>query len=77
MIDIAKEASELGFDEIQYDYVRFPETTNFKYDMSYLEREKSEYINDFMQESIDQLPGVIFRRISSAAYACRAKMPVE
>lgn len=60
LIDIAKEASELGFDEIQYDYVRFPETTNFKYDMSYLEREKSEYINDFMQESIDKLPGVIF-----------------
>ena len=25
LIDIAKEASELGFDEIQYDYVRFPE----------------------------------------------------
>ncbi|NLG88551.1 MAG: putative glycoside hydrolase [Clostridiaceae bacterium] len=60
LIDIAKEASELGFDEIQYDYVRFPETTNFKYDMSYLAKEKSEYINEFMQESVNQLPGVIF-----------------
>ena len=40
IIDIAEEALSLGFDEIQYDYVRFPETTNFKYDMSYFEKEK-------------------------------------
>ncbi len=59
IIDISGEAVEFGFDEIQYDYIRFPETTNFKYDMSYLEREKSEYINDFMQKSREQLTGTI------------------
>lgn len=60
LIDISKEAAALGFDEIQYDYIRFPETTNFKYDMSSLEKEKSDYINDFMQAAREQLPGVTF-----------------
>lgn len=58
LVEISKEAVALGFDEIQYDYVRFPETTNFKYDMSYLVKEKSDYINDFMQYSKEQLPGI-------------------
>ncbi len=58
LIDISKEAAALGFDEIQYDYIRFPETTNFKYDMRYLEKEKSEYINDFMSSAVEQLPGI-------------------
>ncbi|NLN64737.1 MAG: putative glycoside hydrolase [Clostridiaceae bacterium] len=58
LIDISKEAASLGFDELQYDYIRFPETTNFKYDMSYLEREKSDYINDFVLAAREQLPGI-------------------
>ncbi|NLK68159.1 MAG: putative glycoside hydrolase [Clostridiaceae bacterium] len=58
IIDIAEEALSLGFDEIQYDYVRFPETTNFKYDMSYFEKEKSEYIDGFIKASLDQMPGI-------------------
>ena len=59
IIDISKEALELGFDEIQYDYIRFPETTNFKYDMSYLEKEKSDYINSFMKSAMNQLGGIL------------------
>lgn len=59
IIDISKEALELGFDEIQYDYIRFPETTNFKYDMSYLEKEKSDYIYDFICSASEQLSGSI------------------
>jgi len=58
IIDIAKEAISLGFDEIQFDYIRFPETTNYKYDMSYFEKEKSEYIDGFIQAAIEQMPGV-------------------
>lgn len=59
IIDISKEALELGFDEIQYDYIRFPETTNFKYDMSYLEKEKSDYISGFVKYAKEQLNGRI------------------
>lgn len=58
IIDISIEAIDLGFDEIQFDYIRFPETTNFKYDMSYFEKEKSEYIDEFIQTAIEQMPGV-------------------
>lgn len=59
IIDISKEALELGFDEIQFDYIRFPETTNFKYNMDYLEKEKSDYINDFVKYAKEQLKGGI------------------
>ena len=58
IIDISKEALEIGFDEIQYDYIRFPETTNFKYNMSYLVKEKSDYINGFMKSAMSQLDGI-------------------
>ncbi|HZK26697.1 MAG TPA: putative glycoside hydrolase [Thermoclostridium sp.] len=58
IIDISQEAISFGFDEIQYDYVRFPETTNYKYDMSYFDKEKSEYIDDFIKLSLEQMPGV-------------------
>ena len=30
MINIAKEACEMGFDEIQFDYIRYPDS-NYKY----------------------------------------------
>ena len=58
IIDVAREAIEFGFDEIQFDYIRFPETTNYKYDMSYFEKEKSEYIDGFIKAAIEQMPGV-------------------
>ena len=49
IIEIAKEAVELGFDEIQFDYVRFPNDGNksamrFNNDGS----EKYEIINEFL-----------------------------
>lgn len=56
--DISKEAASLGFDELQFDYIRFPETTTFKYKMDYLEKEKSEYIREFMQFIREQVPGI-------------------
>ncbi|AGC69363.1 hypothetical protein Cst_c24030 [Thermoclostridium stercorarium subsp. stercorarium DSM 8532] len=58
IIDIAKEAVSYGFDEIQFDYIRFPETTNYKYDMSYFQKEKSEYIDNFIKTAIEQMPNV-------------------
>ena len=32
IVDIAKEAVKLGFDEIQFDYVRFPDETRSRMD---------------------------------------------
>lgn len=60
IIEIAKEAVELGFDEIQFDYVRFPNDGNksamrFNNDGS----EKYEIINEFLAYAKKELPDVV------------------
>ncbi len=57
-IDIAKEAVELGFDEIQFDYVRFP-TAKAK-EVSYGENvpEKSEVISGFLKKASEAIKKV-------------------
>lgn len=60
IIDIAKEAIELGFDEIQFDYVRFPNdgkksSMRFNNDGS----EKYEIINEFLAYAKKELPGIV------------------
>ena len=57
--DIAEEAIKLGFDEIQLDYVRFPETTLYKYDLGNIELERSEYIDGFLEHMRKRLPGIV------------------
>jgi len=55
-IDIAKEAADLGFDEIQFDYVRFP-TPARKSDVYYGENmpPKTEAINGFLKAAKEEL----------------------
>ena len=57
-IDIAKEAAKLGFDEIQFDYVRFP-TTSAK-EVTYGENvpSKSEAINGFLKKAAEEIKKV-------------------
>ncbi|MGH2534108.1 MAG: putative glycoside hydrolase [Thermomicrobiales bacterium] len=57
-IELALEAAELGFDEIQYDYIRFPSdgdlnTANFGFE--YTEEARVETIVDFLKESHEAL----------------------
>lgn len=57
VIDMAKEAAEMGVDEVQFDYVRFPTEGNigaarFKFDSS--KKQKWEVIRDFMREARKQ-----------------------
>lgn len=60
LIEIAKEAVEKGFDEIQFDYIRFPNDGNKK-SMSFNTggKEKHEIINEFLAYAREQLPGVV------------------
>jgi len=60
IIDIAKEAIEKGFDEIQFDYVRFPNDGNKKA-MSFNSQGEKKYeaINEFLAYARENLPGVI------------------
>jgi hypothetical protein len=57
-IDIAKEAVALGFDEIQFDYVRFP--TAKASDVSYGENvpEKTEAISNFLKKAAEEIKAV-------------------
>ncbi|NSW92657.1 MAG: putative glycoside hydrolase [Firmicutes bacterium] len=60
IIDIAKEAVQKGFDEIQFDYIRFPNDGDKKA-MSFNPngKEKYEVINDFLAYAKQELPGII------------------
>jgi len=54
-VEIAKEAAELGFDEIQFDYVRFPTGTGPDVDYGEQAFEKSEVINQFLKYAKKEL----------------------
>ncbi len=59
LVKIAKEAVDKGFDEIQFDYVRFPsegkKKTQYYGD---IEKKKYEAINEFLAYAKKELPGV-------------------
>lgn len=60
IIKIAREASEKGFDEIQFDYVRFPNDGNKKAMVfSASDKKRYEVINEFLAYAKKELPGVI------------------
>lgn len=57
VLSIAKEAVQFGFDEIQFDYIRFPETSLYKYKLD-LEpgKTRSDYIEGFIRYARNSLP---------------------
>ncbi len=58
-ISIAKEAVALGFDEIQFDYIRFPSDGKAKQmDFTGIEQEKYEAICAFLAYAKEQIPEV-------------------
>ncbi|NLG88501.1 MAG: putative glycoside hydrolase [Clostridiaceae bacterium] len=59
IIDIAKEAAEKGFDEIQFDYVRFPDGKTSEMVFSEKEFVKYEVINEFISAARKEMPDVI------------------
>ncbi|NLV63768.1 MAG: putative glycoside hydrolase, partial [Clostridiaceae bacterium] len=59
IIDIAKEAAEKGFDEIQFDYVRFPDGKTSEMVFSAKDFVKYEVINEFLSAARKEMPNVI------------------
>ncbi len=60
LVDIAKEAVQLGFDEIQFDYVRFTNNGDLStVDFGDTKLEKYEAINGFLAYAREQLPKTI------------------
>ena len=59
LVSIAKDAVEKGFDEIQFDYVRFPsDGKKNPMDFSGIEQEKYQAISEFLAYAAAELPGV-------------------
>jgi hypothetical protein len=50
-INIAVEAAQSGFDEIQFDYVRFPDMDGLKFSMPNTEENRVNAISDFLAEA--------------------------
>ncbi|MBW4083186.1 putative glycoside hydrolase [Paenibacillus sp. S150] len=76
-VDIAKEAAKLGFKEIQFDYVRFPEgfekrADTLKYTKS--DRPRVEIISDFVKYAKSEL-GPLGVRVSVDIFGYAASVP--
>ncbi len=54
-ISIAKEAAENGFDEIQFDYVRFPDHKGLKFSVANTEENRTKAITGFLSEAKKRL----------------------
>jgi len=51
VIDVAEEAARLGFDEIQFDYVRFPDATGLQFAKPNTEANRVAAISGFLSEA--------------------------
>ncbi len=54
-IDIAMEAAQYGFDEIQFDYVRFPDAAGLGFSMSNTQENRVKAIAGFLEEARKRL----------------------
>lgn len=74
LVSIAKEAVEKGFDEIQFDYVRFPNGIRKVTDFSSYKKEKYEAINEFLAYAKKELPGVV---VSADVFGIICESPAD
>ncbi len=57
IVSIAKEAVQFGFDEIQFDYIRFPETSLYDYKLDLKpDQTRSDVIEEFIRYARNSLP---------------------
>jgi hypothetical protein len=70
-IDIAVEAAQIGFDEIQFDYVRFPDKNNLKFAVQSTEENRTKSISAFLKEAKRKLaPYNVFLAADIFGYVC-------
>lgn len=55
MIDIAEETAKAGFDEIQFDYVRFPDAKGVKFSVENTQAERVKAISGFLEAARTRL----------------------
>jgi hypothetical protein len=70
-IDIAEEAAKMGFDEIQFDYVRFPEAPGLLFSKENTQENRIEAITGFLSEARARLaPYNVFLSADIFGYVC-------
>jgi hypothetical protein len=70
-IQIAEEAARLGFDEIQFDYVRFPDSRSPRFSQPSTEEGRVNAISGFLREARARLqPYNVFVAADIFGYAC-------
>jgi hypothetical protein len=70
-IDIAVEAARHGFDEIQFDYVRFPDTSGLRFSMPSTQENRVKAISGFLAEAKNRLtPHNVFLAADIFGYVC-------
>lgn len=70
-IDLALEAARAGFDEIQFDYARLPDSTGVVYDVPWTEANREAAIDGFFKEARRRLtPLNVFLSVDAFGYVC-------
>jgi hypothetical protein len=70
-VDIAVEAARLGFDEIQFDYLRFPDAVGLAYAQPSTRQSRIAAIGELLQEARRRLvPYGVFLSIDVFGYVC-------
>ncbi len=70
-IAIAKEAAALGFDEIQFDYIRFPAKSNLQFSQTNTGENRVAAVNGFLQQAKQQLaPYPVMISANIFGYTC-------
>lgn len=54
-LDVAEEAAELGFDEVQFDYVRFPDAPGLRFQVANTRENRVKAINAFLDAARSRL----------------------
>jgi hypothetical protein len=70
-INIAIEAAQIGFDEIQFDYVRFPDAAALRFSMPSTVENRVRAISGFLKEARERLmPYNVFLSADIFGYVC-------
>ena len=70
-IDLAVEAAQNGFDEIQFDYVRFPDKNGLRFSIESTEENRTKNISGFLKEARRRLdPYNVFLSADIFGYVC-------
>lgn len=71
IISIAQESAQAGFDEIQFDYVRFPDHKGLQFSIKNRQKERVETINEFLKYARERLSAYnVFISADIFGYVC-------